>query len=207
MSGTVTSRRAFLRRAAAAAAVAAPGIWIPRRASAQLNSPSFVAGLRRPAAGGGACTLWKSQTTNNDYWAGSIGVFESQKIKNDSSSAITICQVDFWFKNLSSAANVYVKARTAQYSSGADIGSASDTVAVAANHNDWVTFTWSSGAPTISASTDFWVGWYSDQSHECRVGYDTSAPVGQYYEDDGYAFYKGSFIQSDSDLVFRVYVQ
>lgn len=51
MSLLATSRRAFLRRAAAAAAVAAPAIWIPRRAAAQLNAPGFVAGLARAAGG------------------------------------------------------------------------------------------------------------------------------------------------------------
>lgn len=193
------NRRSFIRRGA---------LLVPAVVGIKAYPQAFT--LADPAvvpvaAAGTSCQIWKSQTTNNDYWAGSIGVFESQKIKNDSASEVTLCRVDFWFKNLSSAANVYVKARTAQYSSGADIGSASDTVAVAANHNDWLTFTWSSGAPTIAAGTDFWVGWYSDQSHECRVGYDTAAPVGQYYEDDGYAFYKGSFLQSDSDLVFRIY--
>lgn len=205
MSGTVTSRRAFLRRAAAAAAVAAPAIWIPRRAAAQLNSPSFVAGLARAAVGGGACTLWKSQTTNNDYWGGSINTFQSQKIKNDSAAQVDVCKVRFWFKNGGTPANVYVKARTAQYLSGSDIGSASDTVVVDASHNDWVEFTWSSGAPSVAALTDFWIGWFADQSHVVRVGYDTSAPVGQYYEGSSYCLYRGSSAQTDSDMIFELW--
>lgn len=193
-------RRAFLRDAVVWTGL----LWVPRALSQQAALAPRVKQFRGVAVGT-SCQLWKSQTTNNDYWGGSVNTYQSQRIKNDSASQVDICKVRFWFKNGATQANVYVKARTAQSGSGADIGSASDTVAVASSHNNWVEFTWSSGAPSIAAGTDFWIGWFADQSHEVRVGYDTSAPVGEYYEDLTYCLYRGSSAQTDSDMVFEIH--
>lgn len=193
-------RRAFLRDAVVWTGL----LWLPRAFGQQATLAPRARQFRGVAAST-SCQVWKSQTTNNDYWGGSVNTYQSQKVKNDAGSQVDVCKVRFWFKNGATQANVYVKARTAQSGSGADIGSASDTVVVAANHNNWVDFTWTSGAPSIAGGTDFWIGWFSDQSHEVRVGYDTSAPVGEYYEDPAYCLYRGSSAQTDSDMVFEVW--
>lgn len=196
-------RRDFIKQGA---------LWVPslfaigkaRGQAFTFRDPAFV---RKSSPASAACTLWKSQTVNNDYWGGSVDRYQSQKIKNDSGSAITICQVDFWFLNGASANDVYVKARTGYDNTGSDIGSASATVNVASSYNDWITFTWASGNPSISAGTDFFIGYYASQSFTARVASDTSAPNGQYYEDTTYSFFSSATNYTESDMIFRIYVQ
>lgn len=197
------NRRSFIKQGA---------LWVPAIVGLKAYPQALTLADPAKVLGGAAAlscsvvTAWQ-QTTNNDYWGGSTGAFMSQKIKNSFASTVTICQVDFWFKDLSGATNnVYVKARSGYQGTGSDYGSASDTQAVAASNNNWVTFTWTGTKPEIPATTDFYIGWYATGSHECRVGYDTSAPIGSYYEDSTYQFWQSSSNKDDSDLVFRIYI-
>lgn len=149
MSGTVTSRRAFLRRAAAAAAVAAPAIWIPRRAVAQLNSPGFVAGLARAAVGGGgACTVWSSQTTDNNYWNPTGGGTCAQRVQN--AEAREVCKV--LLKTYHSfGTSMDLRCAIASDSTGSSIiGTWSNTATLATSTPTWLEFSWASNPTTPS---------------------------------------------------------
>lgn len=197
------NRRNFIKRGA---------IWCPAIVGLKSypQALTFADPARVPVtAAGQTCsvvTAWQ-QTTNNDYWAGSVATYMSQKIKNSFGYDVTICQVDFWFKDISAATNnVYVKARSGYGSTGSDYGSASDTLNLSASYDNWATFTWTGTKPVIPASTDFYVGWYASGSHHCRVGYDTTPPIGTYYEDSTYQFWQNASSKDDSDLVFRIYI-
>lgn len=196
------NRRRFIKRGA---------LWVPPlfaigRARGQvltLSDPASTSRTRRVAASAG-CSLWIQQTTDNDYWGGIANWFMSQKIKNTSGSDITICRVDFIYHDVSgSAQDVYAKVRTGQQGVGADYGSASTMVNVAANFYNWVTFEWSTGKPVVPAGTDFWIGWYSPtDSHRCH-----SATGGTAYENTSYGFWQGTTERSTYDLCFKLYTE
>lgn len=155
MNQPTPSRRAFLRRAALAA-VAAPAIWVPRRAAGQLNSPGFVSGLVRPAGGPAtSCQLLVEQTVDNDYWATSTGAI-AQRVKF---SGGTVCQIDLKIRWQTDGGKVKVECWSNADRTGTQYGSASNEIETSQASAfypaaAWGTFTF---ATKPAPPGDFWI--------------------------------------------------
>lgn len=207
MNQPTPSRRAFLRRAALAA-VAAPAIWVPRRAAGQLNSPGFVSGLVRPAGGPAtSCQLLVEQTVDTDYIETSSGAM-AQRIKF---AGGTVCQIDLLLKYHTANGKVKVECWSSATRTGTQYGSASNEIDTSTGYSSaaWGTFTFATNpAPT----GDFWIclvrtgtgdtQWRADYSHANGSSW---YPYTNSTDDQAYCAWFFGSNRTTTDFCFKLY--
>jgi len=104
-----------------------------------------------------ASPILQQQTTAGNYFAYS---WACQKIKNTSSTNVTISKVKFYVaENNGLSKTMWVRVRNnSDTSAGSDYGSTSITNTASLYSLNWYSFTWITNNPVIPANTDFYIG-------------------------------------------------
>jgi len=137
--------------------------------------------------------VWISQTTDADWWQGTI---HSQGIKN--SSARTISKVRIKLENAAGDTTGTVGIYSLQNAGGTQTGTSSQAVTLTGATAAWYEFTWASN-PTTTAG-DFFIC-LSCGSGNIRVRTST---VSTSYENSSYDYWNDATTHA-ADMVFEIY--
>jgi hypothetical protein len=158
-----------------------------------------VGTINQAAAGGGACAVWSGQTqeTQDDY-ANIVTYESSQKLKITSSG--TICKTATMWRHAGENFDIRLGYWTGPGKTGSQIGGYSDTVTVTGNV--WITNSWSSSKPTLTADCYLYPERVSGAA-ACEWRYNSD---GTSYQDANYCAYSiTSQAPGDVDFTFVLF--